>query len=395
MGRVVTSASSPLRLGVVGARGLGNFQGGIETYCSSLYPLLPQEKFEVTLFVSRTPAGANAAPVRVRRVPSLRMKTLETVITSFAAVLAARVEGIRVLHVHGIGACLSLPVARLLGIRTVVRHMGADYHRAKWGRLAKFVLRLGEICAARFAESVVCLNQDIANQFARATGRTTQVYVVPNAVSGPRGATDTDILARLGVQSNQYVLAVGRLVPEKNQDQLIDAFRGAALPADARLVIVGQADYPSAYSRRLRILAEKDSRVVLAGNLFGSDLWMLYRRCRVYALPSAHEGMSFSLLEAAIAGATIIASDIPANVEVCRGFGRMFPVGSSSALAEALAFEWARVRPEGEVQEQIAVCAREHDWKAVAEKMEAIFLAVSPAHSRTGLLLALEAKDRE
>ena len=119
---------------------------------------------------------------------------------------------------------------------------------------------------------------------------------------------------------------------------------------------------PSGHLRRLKAMAQEYDRIVLAGALFGADLWALYKNCKLFTLPSTHEGMSFSLLEAAVAGALIVASDIPANALVCRGFGRLFAVGSTNDLAAALAAEWSHQRKPEESQEQTMIVAARHDW---------------------------------
>jgi glycosyltransferase involved in cell wall biosynthesis len=82
--------------------------------------------------------------------------------------------------------------------------------------------------------------------------------------------------------------------------------------------------------------------------------------------------MSFSLLEAGIAGAKIVASDIPANSIVCRDFARLTTVSSAEALAKAIAMEWNRQRSAEEVQRQIALCRSRYDWAAIARTMEPI-----------------------
>jgi hypothetical protein len=197
-----------LKLGVIGARGLGNVQGGIERYCASFYKELHPSRFHVTIFVSRRPRLDDLpSGIDVIFLPMPRVKQLEKVIHSLASILLAFALGIRTLHVHGVGSCLGLPIARALGMRSTVRHIGADYKRPKWGRFARWMLRLGEQFAARFGESVVCLNSQIAGEFSRVTGRTERVFIVPNGVAQPPPQLSTAALERLGIKSGAYVLA--------------------------------------------------------------------------------------------------------------------------------------------------------------------------------------------
>ena len=359
-----------LRIGVIGTRGIGNVQGGIERYCSSFYSELCRYGFHATVFVRRASPREGTLPgVSLCRVPVPRFRSFETILHSIASICVARVLGIRTIHVHGIGSCLAVPLARVLGMRVIVRHLGADYERDKWGMLAKALLRAGERYAARYAESVVCLNQHIAAEFSRATGRFDGIHVVPNGVEAPPAALLPRIHDRLGIAAGTYVLAVGRLVPEKNMHVLVPAFLHADLSHSVKLVIVGDYDYRGAYSRALKALCARDKRIVMTGPVFGEELWSLYAKAGLFVLPSSHEGMSFSLLEAARAGTKIIASDIPANSFVCREFIRLVPVNSITALGDAIGGEWIRVRSPAEIARQVDCCKVQHDWPSIARQM--------------------------
>ncbi len=193
-----------------------------------------------------TPSG-----VRILLLPVPRVRSLETILHSFASMIVARLLGIRTLHIHGIGPCVLLPLAKALGMRAIVRHVGADYKRSKWGSLAKTMIRLGERRAARHADAIVCLTQHIADQFSEATGRFHDVFVIPNGVGAPPPTLSTTVFDRLGIVAGRYVLSVGRFVPEKNFHLLVDAFLAATLPLDVMLVLAGEPDYSGKYGRLL------------------------------------------------------------------------------------------------------------------------------------------------
>jgi len=382
-----------LRIAVIGARGVGGVEGGIETYCSSLYVRLASDRFDITIFVSRqggSPGGAGRP--RIIKLPTSRLGVLETPMNATLGVIMAWLAGIRTLHVHGLSACLCLPLAHILGMRTIVRHMGAEYERTKWGSTARAVLKISEKFAARFAESVVCLNSYIADRFFRATGRAGGVFVVPNGVERPPLALTTSIQKRLALEPYNYVLAVGRLVPEKNFHVLLEAFGKARIPASVKLVIVGAIDRSNRYARTLNGRASDPDRVVFSDNVFDDDLWSLYRYCGLFVLPSMHEGMSFALLEAASAGAKIVASDIPANALVCGEFARLAKVNCVDALSVAMEREWVREQTREQIARQAEICATRHDWGAIRDRMEGI-LTGARASGRRGAARTYPAAD--
>ena len=107
---------------------------------------------------------------------------------------------------------------------------------------------------------------------------------------------------------------MGRFVPEKNFDVLIEAFSNLK-QREYKLVIAGDADIEDSYSRNLKSMA-KDNNVVLTGFIKGSKLQTLLSNARLFVLPSSHEGLPISLLEAMSYELPVLASDIPANKQV-------------------------------------------------------------------------------
>jgi glycosyltransferase involved in cell wall biosynthesis len=382
-------ATRVLKLGVIGSRGLGSIQGGIEHYCSEFYTKLYPYGFDTTVFVRRA-VMPEELPVGIRTVfiPAPRLRSFETIFHSFTSILVAWSLGIATIHVHGIGPCLVLPLARILGMRTIVRHVGADYSREKWGVMAKILLRLGERCAARYAHSIVCLHHEMASEFSRATGRKHRVFVIPNGVDAPQRQPVPFHDTPFGVASGRYILAVGRLVPEKNFHLLLLAFLRAQLPQDVKLLIAGEADYDGKYGRAFLRACAKSRRVVTLGAVFGSQLDALYQHAGLFVLPSSHEGMSFALLRAGIAGVKIIASDIPGNSIVCRDFARLVAVDSTEALRQAIELEWNRERLPSEIEQQIGICKSRHDWSAIAQQMIPILSSLRPSRSESIAIVA-------
>ena len=98
----------------------------------------------------------------------------------------------------------------------------------------------------------------------------------------------TDVLERFSLESNRYVIAVGRFVKEKGFDYLIDAFVQSK-SLGYKLVIAGDADHADSYSESLKILA-KENGVVLTGFLKREQLSQLYSHAALFVLPSFHEG---------------------------------------------------------------------------------------------------------
>ena len=121
------------------------------------------------------------------------------------------------------------------------------------------------------------------------------------------------ITERFGLQGGDYVLFVGRLVPEKAPELLVRGFRN--VPTDARLVIAGGSSFTDQYVHELEGGA-RDPRVMLVGSVHGELLQELYSNAAAFVLPSKLEGLPLTLLEAASYRIPLIASDIPPHREV-------------------------------------------------------------------------------
>jgi glycosyltransferase involved in cell wall biosynthesis len=133
------------------------------------------------------------------------------------------------------------------------------------------------------------------------------------------------------------VLFLGRLVPEKDPEILLNAFR--RVPTDLRLVIVGDSSNTDEYTAMLRQLGSRDERVLFAGFQYGETLAALLGHAALFVQPSCLEGLPITLLEAAAYRRPVVASDIPPHVEVLGDSapGRMlFQCQREESLVDAL-----------------------------------------------------------
>jgi glycosyltransferase involved in cell wall biosynthesis len=177
----------------------------------------------------------------------------------------------------------------------------------------------------------------------------------------------TSVLDKLGLTPGRYVLMVGRLVPEKRHTDLIQAFADAGLTG-WKLVFVGASEHPDAYTEMLAARAGATAGVIMAGFQCGLALRELYAHAGIFVLPSSHEGLPIALLEALSFGLPVVASDIPAHLEIGLNDAHYFHVGDVSALADRLA-SFARSPWPLELREKTRNwLAEREDWRSIAER---------------------------
>ena len=110
------------------------------------------------------------------------------------------------------------------------------------------------------------------------------------------------------------ILYLGRIVPEKGETYLIEAF--TRVKTDKKLVIAGGSSDTERYLKELQTLAAEDARILFTGFVQGRLRDELYSNAYLYCLPSDLEGMPLSLLEAMSYGNCCLVSDIPECTEV-------------------------------------------------------------------------------
>ncbi len=167
----------------------------------------------------------------------------------------------------------------------------------------------------------------------------------------PPGSTEEGLLSRgaMGLPADAYVvLCMGRIIPEKGVDVLLEAWRRLALPSDrARLVIVGVPGTPDQYVQRLQADAPPGCDwVPFQRNVIGA-----LHAADVLVLPSMwEEPFGRVTLEAMATGRPTVASAVGGIPEVLDGeFTRMlFPRGDAAALAERLSglANWRAADPD-------------------------------------------------
>jgi len=152
------------------------------------------------------------------------------------------------------------------------------------------------------------------------------VRVIPPFIGvGNLRPPDATEVARLRAQKGgPALLFVGRLVPNKNHQQLIRllATLRAGWNADAKLYLVG-APGPSAYVASLHRLAARlaPDGVVFMASIRGAQLRALYEVADVFVSMSEHEGFGVPLVEAMRARLPVVALDRGAVAETLAGSG--------------------------------------------------------------------------
>jgi glycosyltransferase involved in cell wall biosynthesis len=367
----------PLRIAMVGQRGVPATFGGVERHVEELGSRLAARGHVVTVYgrtnYVREPRTEYRG-MRVRNLPTVNSKHLDAIVHSAISTLDAMRRGVDIVHYHAIGPGLPSFLPRYLSSAKVIQTVhGRDAERAKWGPAARTVLQTAEWLSAHVPDATIVVARNLAEHYGRTYRRRT--WVIPNGVEPGERRPVVTIADRWDLAPGSYALFVGRLVPEKAPDMLVRAWR--RLRTERKLVIAGGSSYTDDYVRSLERLAAQDERVVLAGYVFGAPLEELYANAAAFVLPSALEGLPLTLLEAAAYGTPIIASDIPPHLEVLDEDApghRFFRAGSERSLVDAIerSFEDPAAEAEGAAKLRDRVLET-YRWDSVVDETERLY----------------------
>ncbi|QYY32323.1 glycosyltransferase [Cupriavidus pinatubonensis] len=245
-----------------------------------------------------------------------------------------------VIHAHMVHANLA---ARVLAAVTDAPQVLCSAHSAReGGRVRMLAYRLTDRWAALTTHVSEAGRQAMIAAGAVAPER---IRVVPNGIDTalfrPDPARRQSTRAALGVDADtRVIINVGRLVPEKAQHVLIEAFARLVRQADSatpsgamRLFIVGAGPVRSTLEATIDRLGVQ-SVVTLLG--MRNDVPALLNAADVFALSSDIEGMPLVIGEALASGCAVVATDAAGVAELLGDAGKIVPCGSVEALADAL-----------------------------------------------------------
>jgi len=380
-----------MKIAMIGHKRIPSRSGGVEVVVEELSARMAEKGHAVTAFNRRCGEKKIGSwrGVRVVEVNTFRRSSLNVPVYSFFATLKCIFGKYDVVHFHAEGPCAMIPLAKLFGKRVVATIHGLDWQRSKWGGFASKYIKFGEKMAAKHADAVIVLSENVKKYFKDVYGRET--LFIPNGVCRAT-PEEPDIISReFGLEKDGYILFLARITPEKGLDYLIDAYK--ALDTDKKLVIAGGITPETDYISSVFEKAKGCGNIVFTDFVSGKTLAELFSNCYLYVLPSDIEGMPLSLLEAVGYGARVIVSDIPENVACLDGYGNAFAHGDARALSELLGFclEHAELKgrdfkpglsPEETARKREELLAK-YDWDAVTDRTLGVYESVLKRRTKT------------
>jgi glycosyltransferase involved in cell wall biosynthesis len=293
--------------------------GGVESVVAALAGQLAGlgHRIEVLAHTRHDQPSSVSTPdegVVVRRFPDRTHTSRFEVAPALWRHLRRNADGYDVVHAHSFHVSSSLAAAVASSAPLVFT---PHYHGVGHTRAARAAHVVYDVIAGRIftsARAVICVSHAeaalVERDYPQATGKIT---VIPNGVHVEQLSA-----AHPFETERPVVLVAGRLERYKQVDLAIRA--AALLRSDATVAIVGGGPESGALAELVRELGLSD-RVHLLGRLGTDELRRWQRTASVTLCLSRHEAFGITLLEAAAAGSSVVATNIPAHLEVAASAG--------------------------------------------------------------------------
>lgn len=365
-----------LKIAMLGHKRIPSREGGIEIVVEELSTRMVLLGHKVTCFnrsghhvSGKEFDGKNLKKykeVQLKSVLTINRKGLAAMTSSVFAALQASFGKYDVVHFHAEGPCAMLWLPKLFGKKCIATVHGIDWQREKWkhGFGSKYI-KFGEKTAVRYADEMIVLSKGVQDYFWETYGRKT--VFIPNGVNRPKLYEPKQIKENYGLEKDGYILYLGRLVPEKGEHYLVEAFKD--VNTDKKLVIAGGSSDTDDYMENLKKSADGDERIIFTGFVQGRLLEEMYSNAYVYVLPSDLEGMPLSLLESMSYGNCCLVSDIAECTEVVEDKAVTFRKSDVADLKEKLQMLCDDEELVRKYKSEAAdfICGK-YDWDAVVGK---------------------------
>lgn len=334
-----------MKIIMLGQKLIPSRQGGVEIVVEELSTRMVQKNHDVTCYNRSSKHVMNKdikqnkikeyKGVKLKKVWTIDKKGLAAMTSSFFATICALFSDADVIHYHAEGPCAWMWIIKWFSKKRIIATIhGLDWQRAKWGGFATKYIKYGEKVAVKYADEIIVLSKNVQNYFYKEYNRETKF--IPNGVSKPNIIKPRIIKDRYNLNNDDYILFLGRIVPEKGIHYLIDAY--SKISTNKKLVIAGGASDTDAYFKKLKVLAKNNKNIIFTGFVQGKVLDELYSNCYIYTLPSDLEGMPLSLLEAMSYGNCCLTSDISECATVIENNGVTFKKSDVKDLTKSLQY---------------------------------------------------------
>ena len=312
----------PMRIAMVGTRGVPARYGGFETAIEEVGSRLVERGHDVVVYCRRLDDRSTELDsykgMSLVHLPALKKRSLETLSHTALSVQHLVRHRTDAAIVFNSANSPFLPALRAARIPVATHVDGLEWKRDKWGGAGRRYYLMAERLAVKWSDALIADAVGIQDYYLEKFNKPTDLITYGAPILDGVGS---DRLAELGLTAGGYHLVVARFEPENHVEMIVEGY--SASNASKPLIVVGSAPYADAYTQRVRAAA--DDRVTFLGGVWDQQLLdQLYANAHTYLHGHSVGGTNPSLLRGLGASAATTAFDVVFNREVLGEAGRYF-----------------------------------------------------------------------
>lgn len=230
-----------------------------------------------------------------------------------------------IIHSHMIHANI---LCRLFKVTNPsVRLISTAHNCVEGGRIADFMYKITDF----IPDLSTNVSQEAVDAFCnRGLSSRHKMIAIPNGVDTNKFRRKPELRAR----DKKVILNIGRMVKQKNQVLLIDAFEKVLrVRQDVVLKIVGEGPEEINLKKRVSDFGIENH---VFFEKFVTDTSPQYNACDLFVLSSLYEGFGLVVAEAMSCEVQVIATDCGGVAEVLGDNGVLVPINNEDALVNAI-----------------------------------------------------------
>jgi len=181
----------------------------------------------------------------------------------------------------------------------------------------------------------------------------------------------TEILKKFGLESDNYVLFVGRISEHKGVHKVIAAWKKAKVKLP--MVVVGGHPVGD-YEQKLKALSAGE-KVVFIGKLPEDELIAMFQNCAFYCLGSLGEAYNLTILEAQACGKPVLLfnAGAPPEIVLDKKTGFLIKPDNLNEYAEKIKVLSSNKALRKRMGKEARKWAKKFDWNVLGKKFEKMY----------------------
>lgn len=292
---------------VLGIRGVPAAHGGFETFAEHLALYLVKRDWEVIVYCQVDGDGPvfedTWQNIKRINIPVTTEGPAGTIVFDFKSTLHAAKSKELILTL-GYNTAIFCLLYRLRGITNLINMDGIEWHRQKWGKVAKLWFWLNDWAGSLLGNHLIADHPEIARHLETRV-RPSKITTIPYGADKVDSANPEN-LAAYGLVPGQYAILIARAEPENSILEVVKAWSRRC--RNVKLLVLGK--YAPDHEYQQRVKAAASDEVIFPGAIYEKSV---VEALRYYSMVYIHGhqvgGTNPSLVEALAAGNPVLAHD--------------------------------------------------------------------------------------